>query len=243
VSSLEEQMLRAAVPEEERQDLARLLYGIARERGDHMPTAEAFRAAADALTMGDPELGRMIRRMRPRRRHELGEAMAARGLPVFPLRPRGKEPLGALVANGLKNASTDKQTIDDWGLSSRRRMSAYAQEMRSTSSTSTGPDGTSELARLVGEHGDIALEGPTAATGNGYHLLVLPTGRGNRARFIRRLRLARPRRLHRGATEHPSIGSALLLAGRRQRHAYETRASLSAADSRGDDALPSGSVP
>jgi hypothetical protein len=77
VSSLEEEMLRAAVPEEDRRDLARLLYSVARERGD-LRTAEAFRSAADALVMGDPELGRMIRNMKPRQRRDLGEALAAR---------------------------------------------------------------------------------------------------------------------------------------------------------------------
>jgi hypothetical protein len=37
-----------------------------------------------------------------------------RGFPVFPIVPRGKKPLGALVPHGLKEASRDHAVIRDW---------------------------------------------------------------------------------------------------------------------------------
>lgn len=39
---------------------------------------------------------------------------AERGLPVFPLNPRGKEPHGLLAPNGFKNATTDPEVIRGW---------------------------------------------------------------------------------------------------------------------------------
>jgi hypothetical protein len=39
---------------------------------------------------------------------------AARGFSVFPLKPRGKVPLGSLVPHGLKEATRDPAVIRDW---------------------------------------------------------------------------------------------------------------------------------
>lgn len=39
---------------------------------------------------------------------------ASFGIPVLPLQPNGKEPLGALVPNGFKNATTDAEKIKSW---------------------------------------------------------------------------------------------------------------------------------
>jgi hypothetical protein len=89
------------------------------------------------------------------------------------------------VANGLKNATTDEQTIADWWDQQPEANVGLATGHVFDVLDIDGPDvGTTELARLVGEHGDVALEGPTTITGGGHHLFVLPTGRGNRAKFI-----------------------------------------------------------
>ena len=116
---------------------------------------------------------------------EAARSYAARGWPVVPLRPKGKEPLGALVANGLKNATTDEHIIRDWWDQQPEANVGLRTGVAFDVLDIDGPaDGTTELARLVADHGDVPLEGPTAATGNGYHLLVQPTGHGNRAKFI-----------------------------------------------------------
>ncbi len=39
---------------------------------------------------------------------------AQRGLPVFPLEPKTKRPLAPLASNGVKNASTDRTTMERW---------------------------------------------------------------------------------------------------------------------------------
>ena len=39
---------------------------------------------------------------------------ASVGIPVLPLQPNGKEPLGALVPNGFRNATTDAEKIKSW---------------------------------------------------------------------------------------------------------------------------------
>jgi hypothetical protein len=110
---------------------------------------------------------------------------ARRGWPVFPLRPRGKEPLGALVAHGLKDATTDAQTIGDWwGQQPEANVGLRTGDVFDVLDIDGPDDGTTELVRLVGEHGGDALEGPTAITGSGHHLFVQPSGRGNRAKFV-----------------------------------------------------------
>ncbi|WP_051154007.1 AAA family ATPase [Paraburkholderia graminis] len=41
-------------------------------------------------------------------------AYAARGCSVFPLKPKGKAPLGSLVPNGMNDATCDPETIKKW---------------------------------------------------------------------------------------------------------------------------------
>lgn len=40
--------------------------------------------------------------------------LAAVGWPIFPLAPRGKQPLGHLVPHGLKDATTDPELITEF---------------------------------------------------------------------------------------------------------------------------------
>lgn len=104
-------------------------------------------------------------------------------VPVFPCEPRGKRPFARLAPNGLKNATTDKATITKW----------WQVEPKANVGVLTGiafdafdidAAGWSMVARLVNEHGSMAL-GPVAMTPNdGAHDLFLPTGVGNRAKFV-----------------------------------------------------------
>jgi hypothetical protein len=131
---------------------------------------------------------------------DLGEAAQdyrARGWPVHPLhswtgdrcscgRPDCTSPAKhPRLRHGLNEATTDADVIRDWWEREPQANIGLATGVAFDVLDIDGPvDGTTELARLVAEHGDIALEGPTAATGNGYHLLVQSTGHGNRAKFL-----------------------------------------------------------
>jgi hypothetical protein len=109
-------------------------------------------------------------------------AYAARGWPVFPVKPRGKVPL---VVHGLHDACTDPGRIDAWwsrwpdaniGVRTGDVFDALDVD---------GDEGIDELARLVGGGDDGELPpGPAVLTpGGGVHVYVAPTGTGNRARF------------------------------------------------------------
>jgi hypothetical protein len=123
---------------------------------------------------------------------------AARGWPVLPLHwparigdtpicscPRGlqcaspaKHPL---TEHGLHDASTDPVFVGEWW---RRWPRANPGVVTGVAFDVLDIDDDAELARLVREQGDVPLEGPTALTGHGAHLLLAPTGGGNRARFL-----------------------------------------------------------
>jgi hypothetical protein len=124
---------------------------------------------------GDPvRLGPML---------EAALAYARRGWPVLPCEPRGKRPLGRLVAHGLTEATTDVAMIERW----------WRAEPEANIGLRTGvafdvldvdKDGWGPLARLVEEHGCLPL-GPVVLTpGGGAHYLYQVSGHGNRAKFI-----------------------------------------------------------
>jgi hypothetical protein len=109
---------------------------------------------------------------------------AARGIPVFPLKPRGKKPFQG--SHGFKDASTDPDTIREWW--------DVARTPDANIGAPTGvcfdvldvdPDGLDTLSELVG--GDDALAcGPVTRTPRGgAHFWYEPTGLGNRAGFVR----------------------------------------------------------
>lgn len=103
-------------------------------------------------------------------------------VPVFPCEPLGKRPLARLAPNGLKNATTDKATIEKWG---RAVPDANVGVVTGIAFDAFDIDaaGWSTIARLVNDHGCMTL-GPVAITpNNGAHDLFAATGLGNRAGF------------------------------------------------------------
>ena len=116
----------------------------------------------------------------------LGEAAlayAARHIPVFPLwgitggkcdcgdpncKNAGKHPVGRLVPNGIKDATTDPTVIADWW---RKYPNANigapsGEALGLPLDVDPRHGGNESLAALVAEHGELP-EGPLAETGNG----------------------------------------------------------------------------
>lgn len=116
---------------------------------------------------------------------DLALAYASRGWPVFPLEPRGKQPLGRLVPHGLKDASTDKAIIERW----------WAAEPEANIGIPTGiafdvadvdtEEAMKHFTAVCGEHDLDPRALPRVATGRGgRHVLWAPSGLGNRAGVI-----------------------------------------------------------
>lgn len=130
-------------------------------------------------------------------------AYAARGWPVIPVHePRagggctcpqqercdrpGKHPRWArgLLEHGLKDASTDPERIHAWW----RRWPHANIGLRTGIGFDVldidGPAGWAALDSWAAEHG-VRLVGPAAQTGSGgWHLLLAPTGAGNRTSLL-----------------------------------------------------------
>jgi hypothetical protein len=105
---------------------------------------------------------------------------AAKGWPVFPIKPMTKVPAGELVPHGLKDASTDPATIRRWWA---RLPKANVGLLTGLAFDVLDIDGDEGMAALVTEMPAEAptIDGPTADTGKGTHCYVLATGLGNRA--------------------------------------------------------------
>ena len=87
-------------------------------------------------------------------------AYALEGKPVFPCEPGGKRPLGRLVPNGLKNATTDPDTIRRWWSDTP---DANIGIPTGLPTTFTVLDVDIKLEQNI--RGDIALEGLEALNG------------------------------------------------------------------------------
>ena len=96
---------------------------------------------------------------------------AARGWHVLPLKPKGKEPLGALVRRGFKDASTDPSCIRQW----------WQERPDANLGIATGAVSGIDVLDVDGELGARSLEELTrrfgelpaaieAKTGNGRHI-------------------------------------------------------------------------
>jgi hypothetical protein len=114
---------------------------------------------------------------------EAALAHAKRGWHLFPVEPGGKRPLGRLAPHGLKDATTDADTIRAW----------WTAEPKANIGLPTGIhfdvldlDGSEAMQRFDAcmpladdPDDDELLEGPTVKTPRGWHVYVAPSGRGN----------------------------------------------------------------
>ena len=101
----------------------------------------------------------------------LGEALAPAelGLPVFPCHKGGKRPVGWLVPNGLKNATTDSDTIRSWWSSGDWNIGIATG---SIVVIDVDPDkgGDDSMSRLVAEHGSLPKTVMSRTGGGGSHV-------------------------------------------------------------------------
>ncbi len=113
--------------------------------------------------------------------HALGHA--ARGWPVFPLEPGAKRPHGRLVAHGLKDATTDLDVIHNWWKTEPRANIGLPTGVTFDALDIDGPHALSAISRAMPQSdspdADPIIVGPTVRTPRGWHVYVVPTGRGN----------------------------------------------------------------
>lgn len=110
-------------------------------------------------------------------------ALAARGWPVFPVKPRGKTPL---TAHGFKEATTNPNLIERWWDRHEQANVAVAtgKTMRAWVLDVDGAEGSASLTALEAELGALPETLESATGGGGRHLFFAwPEGRviGNRA--------------------------------------------------------------
>jgi len=110
--------------------------------------------------------------------HELLDAAlayAARGWPVFPCKPRGKEPL---TPHGFKDATTDEVVIRDWW----SRWPDANIGIPTGASTfvvldvDTRDGGNETLRELVAQHGELPETPAVLTSGGGTHYYLAPDG-------------------------------------------------------------------
>ena len=113
---------------------------------------------------------------------ETALAYAAKGYPVFPIEPKGKRPLARLAPHGFKDATCELDRVKAWW-----KDAADANIGIPTGIVFDVADLDSEAAMkrflaVAKEHDTEARAFPRARTGGGgRHVLVAPTGVGNRA--------------------------------------------------------------
>lgn len=110
---------------------------------------------------------------------------AERGWPTFPVEPRGKRPLGRLVAHGLKEASTDPDVVADWWRRAPAANVGLATGHRFDVLDIDTDEALDVLGRASRPDDAPTIDGPTCRTGGGgIHVYVAPTGGGNRAMLL-----------------------------------------------------------
>lgn len=100
---------------------------------------------------------------------------ADRGLPVLPLEPRNKKPLGRLVPHGLHEATVDHKLIERW---LREEPYANIGLLTGVRFDALDCDGEEALAAFPDDvgPGEPPILGPTVGTGRGWHCYVAPSG-------------------------------------------------------------------
>jgi hypothetical protein len=102
---------------------------------------------------------------------------AEHGLPVFPCRPRGKEPLGDLAPNGFKDATSDLDAITRWWKKapSANIGIATGKVVDVVDLDDVDEEGHCILGAYIPPDAP-ELDGPTYKTSRGAHLWIAPTG-------------------------------------------------------------------
>jgi putative DNA primase/helicase len=108
-------------------------------------------------------------------------AYISKGWFVLPLLPKGKQPYGKLVPNGVLQATDDLGQVRTWwemspgaNIGLRTGMAFDVVDL----------DGDAALASMRVLAPKYKHQGPVASTGRGYHLLFRPTGARNAAKKV-----------------------------------------------------------
>jgi len=110
-------------------------------------------------------------------------AYADRGWVVFPCEKDDKRPLGRLVRNGFKDASTDREQIERWWSAEPDANIGLPTGQHFDVLDVDGDTGWHTLAHLTAEYGCLSSSPVALTPRGGAHYLFQPTGCGNRAGF------------------------------------------------------------
>lgn len=116
---------------------------------------------------------------RPPRLAEAALAYAEWGWPVFPLKPRSKQPA---TPHGFKNATLDTERIQAWWLRNPTSNIGLPTGHTFDVIDIDVPDGTPTLTKL--EYEDREVHGWVTTASGGIHLYITPTGTGCLTRWL-----------------------------------------------------------
>jgi len=110
-------------------------------------------------------------------------AYAARGWAVLPCEPGGKRPAARLVRHGLKEATTDADTIRRWWNAQPRTNVALVTGRAFDALDVDGDAGWNTLAGLTARHGCLSSSPVSLTPSGGAHYVFRATGYRNRVGF------------------------------------------------------------
>lgn len=150
-------------------------------------TAEWLSAATAGHDQRAVELQRRIDTLdaRPPRLELAARQYASWGWPVFPLKPRSKQPA---TRHGFKDATTDPERIQRWWTRHPDHNIGLPTGVKFDVIDIDAPEGHWSLDAILADEnpatgaGDIPdIHGKVMTASAGYHLYVTPSGHGNRA--------------------------------------------------------------